>query len=576
MKPLDPRLLRYAAAARAFLVGGALLGLAQTACTVAFAWWLTAAVVAVVEGRAADELAPALLGVAVTVAVRAVVLWALDTVAARSAVTVKSQLRGRVVDAIARRGHAWLARQHSARLATLVGPGLDALDEYFAKYLPQLLLTAIATPLLVVVTFVVDPLSALIIVLTLPLVPIFMILIGWTTQAAQRRQWERLTGLATAFLDAVGGLSTLKAFGRERRQVARIGALTDEYRVETVTVLRVSFLSGFALELAASLSVALVAVSIGIRLVEGSLGLTAGLFVLLLTPEAYLPLRQVGANYHAAADGVAAADDVFAVLDEDRLGDDPADDTAPVAVTGAVVPVAAVGAGGPTSAGRTGTDEQAPPPPAADALVVRGLAVRHGDVQALEPVDLVAEVGAVTAVVGASGVGKSTLVTVLLGLTGHEGTVAWRGTGAPPRRDETAWAGQEPALTAGTVAEAVALGDEVDPALVAACLDTAGARGVDPAAPLGPGGTGLSGGQAQRVALARALYRLERRGCRLLLVDEPTSALDPVTEAELVAGLRRVAAQGVAVVVVTHRPAVRAAADAVVTLERRAAEAVAS
>jgi len=554
VKPLDPRLLRYAAAARAFLVGGALLGLVQTACTVAFAWWVTAAVVAVVEGRAADDLAPALLGLAVTVAVRAVVLWALDAVAARSAAAVKSQLRGRVVDAIARRGHAWLARQRSARLATLVGPGLDALDEYFAKYLPQLLLTAIATPLLVVVTFVVDPLSALIIVLTLPLVPVFMVLIGWSTQAAQRRQWDRLTGLATAFLDAVGGLSTLKAFGRERRQVARIGALTDEYRVETVKVLRVSFLSGFALELAASLSVALVAVSIGIRLVDGSLGLTAGLFVLLLTPEAYLPVRQVGANFHAAADGVAAADDVFAVLDEDRQGDAPAGAASAPASAPASVPARA----------------------AADALVVRGLAVRHGDVQALEPVDLVVEVGAVTAVVGVSGVGKSTLVTALLGLTEHEGTVAWRSTGDAPRRDETAWAGQEPALTAGTVAEAVALGDAVDPELVAACLDTAGARGVDPAAPLGPGGTGLSGGQAQRVALARALYRLERRGCRLLLVDEPTSALDPVTEAELVAGLRRVAERGVAVVVVTHRPAVRAAADAVVTLERHAAEAVAS
>jgi len=556
VKPLDPRLLRYAAAARAFLVGGALLGLVQTACTVAFAWWVTAAVVAVVEGRAADDLAPALLGLAVTVAVRAVVLWALDAVAARSAAAVKSQLRGRVVDAIARRGHAWLARQRSARLATLVGPGLDALDEYFAKYLPQLLLTAIATPLLVVVTFVVDPLSALIIVLTLPLVPVFMVLIGWSTQAAQRRQWDRLTGLATAFLDAVGGLSTLKAFGRERRQVARIGALTDEYRVETVKVLRVSFLSGFALELAASLSVALVAVSIGIRLVDGSLGLTAGLFVLLLTPEAYLPVRQVGANFHAAADGVAAADDVFAVLDEDRQGDAPA---------------GAACAPAPASA-----PASVPARAAADALVVRGLAVRHGDVQALEPVDLVVEVGAVTAVVGVSGVGKSTLVTALLGLTEHEGTVAWRSTGDAPRRDETAWAGQEPALTAGTVAEAVALGDAVDPELVAACLDTAGARGVDPAAPLGPGGTGLSGGQAQRVALARALYRLERRGCRLLLVDEPTSALDPVTEAELVAGLRRVAERGVAVVVVTHRPAVRAAADAVVTLERHAAEAVAS
>jgi len=561
--PVDPRLLRHASAARTFLVAGALVGLVQTACTVGAAWFVTTAVVAVVDGRAATDLAPALTALGATVALRAVVLWALEALAARAAAVVKSQLRRQVVDAVVRRGSGWLAGQGSARLSTLVGPGLDALDEWFSGYLPQLVLTALATPVIVAVVFLADPLSALVLVVTLPLVPVFMVLIGWTTQSAQRRQWDRLQGLATAFLDAVSGLATLKAFGRERRQVERIGRLTDEYRVETVKVLRVSFLSGFALELAASLSVALVAVSIGVRLVDGSLGLTLGLFVLLLAPEAFLPLRQVGARYHAAADGAAAAEEVFAVLEE------------PVTAAGAHV-------GSGTASGVTGATDASGPSPdragraaAPDALVVRGLSVRHGDVTALDPVDLVAPVGEVTAVVGPSGAGKSSLVAALLGLVPHEGTVAWRSTGRAPVRGEVAWSGQAPGLTTGTVAEAVALGDDVDPALVTACLDTAGARGVDPAAELGAGGSGLSGGQAQRVALARALYRLERRGCRLLLVDEPTSALDPVTEARLVAGLRAVAGRGVAVVVVTHRPAVRVAADSVVEVRRAAAEAVA-
>jgi ATP-binding cassette subfamily C protein CydD len=543
VKPLDPRLLRYASAARVFLGLGAVLGLAQTLAIVAVAWFTTTAVVQVVDGRVSG-LSTTLLGLGVSVAARSLVAWALEVTAARAAAQVKSQLRARVVRAVADRGRAWVDRHSSARVATLVGPGLDALDEYFARYLPQLVLTALATPLLIVVMALHDWLSALIVVLTLPLIPVFMVLIGWTTRAAQTRQWDRLTHLASSFADAVGGASTLKAFGRERRQVERIGRITDDYRVETVTVLRVSFLSGFVLELAASLSVALVAVSIGIRLVEGSLGLTAGLFVLLLTPEAYLPLRQVGANYHAAADGVAAADDVFELLD-DEDGD----------VT-------------PRSSRATTDADPAAALPEADALVVDRVSVGRGGAVRLAETSFVAETGRVTAVVGPSGAGKSTLLDAVLGLEPCEGRAVWRSSGRAPARHEIAWSGQSAQLSSGTVAENVGLGDEDGPdtEAVVRALDLAGAAGLDPALVLGAGGEGLSGGQAQRVSVARALYRLDRVGARLLLVDEPSSALDRVTEAWVVEGLRRIAATGVAVVVVTHRRAVSDAADVVVPI----------
>jgi ATP-binding cassette subfamily C protein CydD len=380
-----------------------------------------------------------------------------------------------------------------------------------------------------------------------------MILIGWTTRSAQSRQWDRLAQLASSFLDAVNGLSTLKVFGRERRQIRRIGMLTDDYRVSTMKVLQVSFLSGFALEMAASLSVALVAVAIGIRLVSGALDLPVGLFLLLLTPEAYLPLRQVGANYHAAADGVAAAEEVFEVLDDEPAVADP---TAPATAQSAVaVPAVAASTVAPARPG------------AHDILELRDLSIRYGDSDVFRGVDLDFETGRVTAVTGASGVGKSSLIGALLGTVQAGGTLRWRSTGSAPTHDETAWSGQAPGLLSGSVARNVALGDDVDLELVIDALATAGGRDIDPGIELGAGGSGLSGGQAQRVALARALYRLQRRPVRLLLVDEPSSALDTATEHDLVQGLRRIAASGVAVVVVTHRAGVLAGADRSYRLE---------
>jgi ATP-binding cassette, subfamily C, bacterial CydD len=540
VKPLDPRLLRYATAAKSFFVTGAALGVVQTALTVAFAFFVSRGVVVVVDGEV-GRLPGYLVALAVTIVLRSLVIWALEVVAARSAARVKSQLRIRVLDAVTRRGRTWLAGQNSGRLVTLIGPGLDALDDYFAKYLPQLILTALATPLLVVVMFSQDLLSGVIVVVTLPLIPVFMILIGWTTQSAQARQWDRLASLASSFLDAVNGLSTLKVFGRERRQIRRIGAITDDYRRSTMKVLQVSFLSGFALEMAASLSVALVAVAIGVRLVSGSLELPMGLFLLLLAPEVYLPLRQLGANFHAAADGVAAAEKVFEVL-----GDS--------AETGGVAPA------GPARASVTRPEDP-------DVLELRDVTVDHGHGIVVGPVDLDVPTGELIVLTGPSGIGKSSLVAAILGAVASGGTIRWEATGERPTPGETSWSGQQPGLLGGTVAANIALGDEIDSEAVASALAEVGAGDIDAGAELGAGGTGLSGGQAQRVALARALYRLRRRDGRLLVVDEPSSALDRATERLLVEGLRRVASSGVAVLVVTHRPGVRDAADRVYELD---------
>ncbi|MBP2458234.1 ATP-binding cassette subfamily C protein CydD [Clavibacter michiganensis] len=545
MKPLDPRLLRHSASARAMLATGALVGVVQTVALVAFCWSLTQLVVRAIGGADAAALAPVLALAVGSAVVRGAAAWLLDVTGARGAARVTAELRRRALRAIADLGPAWTAGRSRGRLATVVGPGLDALDPYFARYVPQLILTALATPIVVAVLFLSDPLTGVTVLATLPVIPVFMVLVGWATQEVQRRQWSRLTELASGFLDVVDGLSTLLVFGRARRQTARIRRVTEEYRVETMRVLRISFLSGFVLELAASLSVALVAVSVGVRLIGGQLDLEVGLFVLLLAPEAFLPIRQVGVQFHAAAEGVAAADDVLGILEEERAGQ------AARAVPGAGTAAAEAAA------------------PAGDALVIRDLSVTRDDHVVLAGLSATFPRGRVTAVTGPSGVGKSSLVAALLGQLPAGGTVGWidddRASSEPRPSTGTqiAWAGQRPGLVAGTVRENVALGvADPDDALVRRALALAAADGIDPDLVLGVGGQGLSGGQAQRVAVARAVHRALARDCPLVLLDEPSSALDAATEERLARGIRALADQGRAVVVVTHRGALVRAADA--------------
>jgi ATP-binding cassette subfamily C protein CydD len=520
------------------LAVGGMLALLRTGSVVAFAWLTTQLIVRAIAGARPDALTGLFAGLVLVILLRGIVLWRSETTSARGGATVIGQLRSALTDAIGRLGPAWLSTRSTAAVTLTVGHGLDALDGYFTKYLPHLILTLMATPVLMAVIFWEDATSGIIVLVTLPIIPVFMMLVGWATQAAQDRQWKALSLLSRGFLDVVNGLSTLKLFGRQHRQSARIQAVSDEYRVRTMKVLRMSFLSGFVLELAASLSVALVAVAIGLRLLNGQLDLSVGLFVLLLAPEAFLPLRNVGASYHAATEGIQASQSAFEILDAaGALGSSPASRTV----------------SGRTSSG---------------GLVFEDVTVRHGESVAVEAFSGVAASGKLTVLNAPSGAGKTSLVSAALGFLPFDGRIDVSGApDALSRRDGIAWAGQHPALIAGTVASNVALGvDEPHGELVAKCLRAAAAPEIDPNSVLGVGGAGLSGGQAQRVAVARALYRMTSKDCRVLVLDEPTSALDVATEACLVGSLRALADEGAAVFVVSHREAVVAAADVVLTL----------
>ncbi|MGW2060265.1 thiol reductant ABC exporter subunit CydD [Streptomyces sp. NPDC001937] len=542
MKPIDPRLLRYARATRLFLAAVVALGVVGAALVIAQAMLIAEVVVGGFEdGLTVPGLrTPLILLVAVALG-RGLVSWLTELAAYRASAAVKSELRRRLLDRAAELGPDWLSGQRTGSLVALATRGVDALDDYFARYLPQLGL-AVVVPVAVLARIVTeDWVSAAIIVVTLPLIPLFMILIGWATQSRMDRQWQLLSRLSGHFLDVVAGLPTLKVFGRAKAQAESIRTITSQYRRATLRTLRIAFLSSFALELLATLSVALVAVTIGMRLVHGELDLYTGLVVLILAPEAYLPIRQVGAQYHAAAEGLSAAEEIFAILETEP---------------------------------RAGGTADVPP---SLRLELEGVTVRHeGRAEpSLDGASLVVDEGETVALVGPSGVGKSTLLNVVLGFTASdEGRIRVGGvdlaTLAPERwRERIAWVPQRPQLFAGTITENVRLArPDADDSAVTAALRDAGAYDFVAELPdgaqtlLGEDGAGLSAGQRQRLALARA-FLADRP---LLLLDEPTASLDGETEAGIVEAVRRLAA-GRTVLLVVHRPALLSVADRVVVLE---------
>jgi thiol reductant ABC exporter CydD subunit len=561
---LDERLLAHARATRTFLFLSIALGVLSALLIVAQAWLLADVVARAFRGgRDLAQLKAPLIALLLVVLARAAVAWAAELAASRSSARAKSELRAALLERVATLGLNNSREQRTGELAILATRGIDALDGYFSLYLPQLILAVIVPVLVIAVVLWNDWISAAIIAFTIPLIPLFMALVGAATKERMDSQFRILERLAGHFLDVVAGLPTLKVFGRAKAQAQAIGEITERYRRAALGTLRITFLSSLILELVATISVALVAVAIGLRLLGGELDLRTALFALVLAPEAYLPLRRLGANYHASAEGIAAAEQVFAALEAPEAPRGKRTDLPDPALTERTV---------------EGLPADDPAHPCAEPanLTVEGLQVSYPgrSEPALDGVSLTIGAGEVLALVGPSGCGKSTLLGVLLGLVAPErGTVrvgdidlaeldldAWRA--------RLAWVPQRPHLFKASIAENVRLGradatrEEIDVAIDAAGLSDVVSglpEGLDTV--LGERGAGLSAGERQRVALARAFLR----DAPLLLLDEPTANLDGQTEREIVRTIARLA-HGRTVVLVAHRPALVAIADRVLEI----------
>lgn len=549
MKPLDPKLLRYAAPARGYVLLTAAFGITTAGLVVAQALLIAATLAPVVSaGATLDDVSGHLRWLAGVVVARAVVTGLQERYAHRAATRVVTSLRGQVLAHAAALGPRWLSTGRGVDTVTLATRGLDDLEPYLVRYLPQLLLAVTVTPSTLVVVLGLDWISALIIIVTIPLVPVFMILVGQLTQSYSERRLAVMQRLGAQVLDLLAGLPTLRAFGRERGPVARVRELGDAYTRSTMSTLRVAFLSGMVLELLTTLSVALVAVGVGLRLVYGEVGLETALAVLVLAPEVYLPIRQIGVQFHASTDGITAAQKAFDVIEEPLR---PQGTVAAPDLARATITVDCLGVDAP------GRDLRAP---AGLSLTIRP--------------------GRMVALTGPSGSGKTTTVLALLGLVSPDsGSVRVDGTDLADVDlatwwSQVAWLPQRSTLPPGTLREALGVAEAERTASVGAPASEAVTRamrltGLDTVVStlpdgldtvLGQGGVGLSVGQRQRVALTAALLGEEP----LVVLDEPTAHLDALAEDQVLASLAALRDAGRTVVVVAHRPSLVELADDVV------------
>ncbi|WP_341927455.1 thiol reductant ABC exporter subunit CydD [Nocardioides psychrotolerans] len=544
MRPTDPRLRPVLAPARRPLAGVVGAGVLTSLLVIAQAWAVTGLVVAVVtHGR----LGPWVAAVLALVGARALTAWGSDVLAARAAALVADHLRGSIVTAVLRQRAAGRSTLSTGELSVLTTRGVAAAEPYLTRYLPAAVLAGVLPLVTLAAIATQDLWSTVIVALTLPLVPVFGALVGLATRDRAQEQWAAMAALSGHFLDVMKGLPTLVAFRRARAQSARIAQITDRYRRASQATLRLAFASSAVLELVATLSVALVAVVIGVRLADGDVGLRTALFVLLLAPEAYWPLRRVGAEFHAAAEGVATFEAVGTLLEGTSYDD------------GAAAPL-------------PGTD-----------LVLEGLSVTYPgrSPAALAPVDAVVPAHGVTVVVGPSGCGKSTLLSAIAGLVpATDGLVSAGGVEASGRawQEQVAWLPQRPVFVSGSIADNLRLAraDATDGELWAALASVALAervrdlpRGLDE--PVREDADSLSAGERARLALARVV--LARRPW--VLLDEPTAHLDELTEQVIADTILDLGRSG-AVVVVAHRPAIVALADSVLEIVPQEAEAPAA
>ncbi|AXM08019.1 thiol reductant ABC exporter subunit CydD [Cutibacterium acnes] len=535
-------MVRRARATLPFLAGLCVVGVATALLILAQAWLLSRGVSSVFAAHHLDGVAMWCGLLAAVFCGRACLAWLQESLAHRASASVKSQLRRDILQA--RLSRPTDATMPSGTLISLMTTGLDALDGYYSKYLPQLVLAVIVPAVLATAIGLNDLTSLVIVVVTIPLIPVFMALIGWRTEAAVAKRFKVATRLANHFADLVAGLPTLQVFGRARAQLEGLRRTEAANRSETMRTLRISFLSSFILELLATLSVALVAVTVGFRVAAGGMDLRTSLFILILAPEVFLPVRQVGVLFHDAADGMAAAEVSFGLIESGR----PTAPKSDVEIASPrEVPVVISG----LTHTYEGTDRAAP-----DGLSLR-----------IEP-------GSVVALVGHSGGGKTTALSCLLGFIDPDSGSILVGDRELIGADESVWQSwrrqlayvpQVPAMMAGTVAENIRLGcSDAPEAMLRDALDRCGAAAIPLNKRIDDDAEGLSAGERRRVALARALVRVEQAEAGLLVLDEPTAGLDADTEATVLEAVR---ASGASVLVVSHRRNIIAAADVVVDLE---------
>jgi thiol reductant ABC exporter CydD subunit len=548
MRVLDPRLLRRARAARVLLVVDTALGLVMALLVLAQAVLLARVAARSFDGASLHEVTTPLVLLVAVVGARALAAWGFEVAGRRAAGDVISQLRLDVVDTRLRRHPTALDGTRSAEIASAAVSGVDALETTFARYVPQLVLAAVVPVAVLALVASIDLLAAGVMVLTLPLVPVFMWLVGRHTERRARERWQALAGLANHFLDVVRGLPTLRAFNRAHAQTERIAEVSDEYRRTTMGTLRVAFLSGSILELAATLGIALVAVVVGVRLAEGGIGFEPALTVLVLAPELYLPLRNVAAQFHASADGAAVAGRLLDLGDAASARDDRLQGRLDVAPDLATAPIRF-------------------------ASVSFRYPSRSVDV--LRDVELELHPGEAVALTGPSGGGKSTLLSLLLRFAEPSsgrilvGADDLAGVDATEWRTRTALVPQHPTLFRGTIADNIRLGDDsAEDERVRRAAELAAAHdfvvrlrdGYDTV--VGDGGRSLSTGQCRRLALARAFLR----DAPLVLLDEPTADLDPVSAGLVLDAIERLRV-GRTVLLVAHAPELAACADRVVRVE---------